>query len=155
MGALGRYALQLIAGALICGILLSIVPAGSCEKLLRLLCGIFLTVILLSPLTNIQLDLELDLFHDAIEEGRRQAASGVKLARQERLSIISQGLEAYILDKAGQKGADLHVTVTLNENGLPVEVELRGKSTEKTRQELTDMIAKDLGIAKENQRWMP
>ena len=154
MDILGQYALRVIVGALICGILLSMVPEGAYEKLLRLLCGVFLTVILLSPLIKIDWEPNLDFFADVLDEGKRQAAVGEDLARQETERIISQRLEAYILDKAGQKGADLHVMVILDADGLPVKAELRGEVTEQARQELSDIMEDALGIAKENQLWM-
>lgn len=153
MEALRQYALALILGALICGILLSMVRSGVHEALLRLLSGIFLTVTLLSPLGNIRLEPMPDLFRQAIIGGGEQAAAGEEMARQEKCRYISSRIEAYILDKARQRGADLHVSVTLGEDYLPIRVELTGAAEDAVRRELSDILTQELGISKENQLW--
>lgn len=154
MGVLRQYALTLIIGALICGILLGMVQKGAHEALLRFLCGMFLTVTLLAPLPGIHLEPELDFFGEVISEGEIQTATGKEMAQQELRRSISRSLEAYILDKAGQLDAQLQVSVTLDENCLPVTAELSGKIPEEVQKELSDILTNDLGIPKENQQWI-
>lgn len=154
MEGLHQYALRLIIGALICGIGLSMVHKGPQEALLRFLSGIFLTVMLLSPITKGRITLEPDLFREALDMGEDQAAVGAEMAMQELHQRISAGLEAYILDKAGQWNTELDVTVSLDEDCLPVRAVLSGEIPESVQQELSRVLTQDLGILKENQLWI-
>lgn len=154
MDALGQYALRLICGALICGILLSMVPKGPQEGLIRFLSGVLLTVLLFSPFTG-GLELpELPSLRETLAAGTEQAAAGAEMARQAQRQRISAGLESYILDKARPWDTKLQVTVTLDEDGLPVGTEITGEIPDAARQELSRMITQDLGIPKENQQWI-
>lgn len=153
METLRIYAITVITGALICGILLRMVHGGSMEALLRLVSGIFLMTVLIYPLSG---KLNLTQYHSAFystETYEQPTVLGEKMAQQETSAIIRRQLEAYILDKGGQAAAGLKVRVILDGNYLPVRAELYGPVTDSVRQELSEIIAKDLGISKENQLW--
>ena len=153
MADLQQYALRVIVGALICGVLLAMVSGGIYEKLLRMLSGVFLSVILLSSLLRIRWEFPADFLNDVSARAEEQAEDGAEMAQQETGRIISDHLEAYISDKSKALGAVLAVTVTLGENLMPVQVALHGDITPQSRQAISDMIEYDLGISKENQLW--
>ena len=154
MDGLRQYALNLIIGALICGIVLRMVPQGPHEALLRFLSGIFLTVTLLSPLVKGRIQLEMDAYREVLEKGEAWASDGAEMARRELQQRISAELESYILDKASSRGADLQVSITLGEDSLPVRAVLYGTIPETVQQEISCIITQDLGIPKENQLWI-
>ena len=68
--------------------------------------------------------------------------------------IISEQTEAYILDKAADLHANLHVEVTVGEDNLPTAVTLSGEASPYARRQIQAIIANDLGISKENQKWI-
>jgi hypothetical protein len=76
------------------------------------------------------------------------------MAQQAREQCISENLEAYILDKAGRDNISLTVDVTLGEDLVPEMIQIQGKWDQHIKQELTEIIEKELGVAKENQIWI-
>lgn len=153
MQQLGAYVVSLTAAAMISGILLSLFPDGPVRGMLKLVCGVFLTVTALSPLIKInQPDLSGFVF-DYMSEGESAAALGEDMAQDETLELIKFGLEAYILDKAASLDASVTPEVGLDESGVPVSVRMTGAVSDAARLELEALIAKDLGIPKEDQQW--
>lgn len=153
MQQLGQYVLSLTAVAIICGILLSMFRDGTMRNLLRMLSGIVLTMIALSPLTDLRIS-DSFLFSESYHsEGKAIATMGEDLAESEKERCIQRQLEAYILDKADALNAQLTAVVKLNEDCLPVEVRLDGECSASVRQTLSAMITNDLGIPEEDQKW--
>lgn len=79
---------------------------------------------------------------------------GENLARDSMADIIKEETEAYILDKAADLHANLHVEVTVGEDSLPMAVTLSGEASPYARRQIQAIIANDLGISKENQKWI-
>lgn len=154
MQQLGQYVVSLTAAALICGILLSLFRDGPVRLIVRLVCGVFLTVTALSPLTDLSIPDVSAFVSDYRAEGEANAALGENLARAETQKRIRQQLEAYILDKATLMGAEITADISLNDEGYPEAVCLSGEVTDAVRQQLQEMITNDLGIPKENQQWI-
>ena len=82
------------------------------------------------------------------------AAMGENLARDSMADIIKEETEAYILDKAADLHANLHVEVIVGEDNLPTAVTLSGEASPYARRQIQAIIANDLGISKENQKWI-
>lgn len=153
MQQLGQYVVTLTASAMITGILLAMLPEGPQRKLLRLTCGIFLTVTALLPLPGLELP-DLNLFTEAYnQEGEAMAAMGEEAARAEQNERIKQAMKTYILDKAAMLDTALHPELWMNPDGTPSGVLLTGQWTDQARQQLADIITKDLGIPEEDQQW--
>lgn len=150
---LRQYVLRIVSGALVCGILLGCIHGDNHETLLRMLCSIFLAILIMEPILNIDQIPDFTFVQDAIEEGQQEAQSGEAMAYQETERIITSYLETYILDKAKRKGANLTAEIILDNNHLPVQAILNGSVTNQVKLELSDIIASDLGISKENQLW--
>jgi hypothetical protein len=87
MAPFRQYVLSLTAAALLGGILLSCVPEGSSRKILRLVCGILITVTALKPLGQLRLP---DL--DALTGEYRQQAEAAVATGQEMARLEAQGL---------------------------------------------------------------
>lgn len=152
MDGLRQYIISVVTAALICGIVSAIVTGGAAKELVRLLCGVFLALTVIQPITRVEVGQLLEAFSDA-QEGDAVAAMGENLARETMADIIKAETEAYILDKAAKLNAELRVEVTIGEDSLPISVKLDGSASPYARQQLESILETDLGITKENQLW--
>ncbi len=153
MEGLRQYAVSVIYGAVLCSVVLSVLPKGTGKALLKLLCGVFLTFLILEPITDISLrDLQANI-PDLLEEAQSTAASGQMIAQEAALEIIKSETEAYILDKAAALHADIIVNIEMGSNGLPERAILVGPISPSIRAQLEIVLIQDLAIPKENQQW--
>lgn len=156
MEGVRQYVISVVAAAILCGILKSILPGkDAMAGILRLITGIFLAFTVIKPLTRIELgDLPV-LSFDYLTEAQIASADGEKIAADAMADIIKQQAEAYILDKAQSLNLQLTVTVTVSDGALPapVGVRLSGTVSPYAKSCLARIIEEDLGIAKENQIW--
>ena len=153
MHSVSTYAVSLIAASVICGILQSVMPDGSRKQVLRIICGVFLLLTLLMPLSDFRMPDFSDYLAGFQSEGEAAAAMGQEMALTERQELIIHGLESYILDKAAAIGLTPEVTVTVDPEGVPTGVRIEGSYTKAQQTALQTMLTDDLGIAKENQQW--
>ncbi len=155
MDAVAKYILTLCCGALICGVILSITgsdgPGGAVR---RMICGVFLVILAISPLKKLdfrELDKDITFFSKAAEAA---ALDGKKQAGKALDEGISDRCRAYILDKAGALSVSLEAEIQIDsESHLPVAVCLTGAVTPAEKQILADCIAQDLGIERSRQEW--
>lgn len=156
MSAVQEYVLGLTAAATICGMVLCLTEKGPMEPLLKLICGLILTFCLVEPALNISLGdwaaLGIDFQNQAqkaAEQGEEESKAGVR-------QIIKQETEAYIMDKARMLDLDIHVEVKLSPQALPVPdfVTIRGTVPPYGKSRLSLILTRELGIKKENQKWI-
>lgn len=149
------YFLSVICAAFLCGITGGLIDKkGNAGTLLKLISGIFLAFTVIRPIADIKVE-ELSIFTtDLMAEGESAAAMGEEITRDAMASIIKQETQAYILDKAGLFGLILTADVSLDASLKPVSVILTGNAIITQREKLSDIIENDLGISKENQRWI-
>lgn len=152
MAAFRQYILTVLCGAMICAI--APLFAGEGKKVLRLICGVFLTVTVAAPILRIDLEELLTEILPDQAQLRQPAEEGASMARDSIAKSIKASLEAYILDKA--QSPDLSVSVQLSEDDLPIPigVVLKGTVSEEERLRLSKIITEDLGIPEEAQRWI-
>lgn len=154
MDALRQYIFSIISAALICGILSRLTQNGAAKEFIRLICGIFLAVIVFRPLSQIDFDVLIsDFYTSQTQTAEELAVSGEKMAEQAMAESIKARYESYILDKAAELNTELTVAVTVNEEYVPVYAELNGEITPYARRQLEYILESDLGITKENQLW--
>ena len=155
MEGLRQYVLQLTIAALSCGIINVLVKESSFRDIIKFICGLFLAMTALRPLTRIDLALLDDWSHQYSENAAEAVSAGENFARDATADIIKAECEAYILDKAAELETQVTVTVTLSDDSppIPVAVFISGKVTPYVRLRLEEMIQQDLGITKENQLW--
>lgn len=154
MQQFGRYVVSLTAAALVSGILLSMFPKGVIRWLIQLVCGVFLTITALSPLTDVAIPDFSERIPDYRSRGEALSCMGENLAREETRVRIKQILEAYILDKAATAQAEITAEISVSDDGIPESVILTGTFSGDARQQLEAVITNDLGIPKENQQWI-
>lgn len=157
MDSLRQYVLSIIGAAMVCGVVLGIAPKGTMQVYIKLLCGLFLTVSLLYPLTELDwnaLTEEFSFFHR--EDAEEAAALGEDFSRNALSTIIKAEAEEYILDKAAALDVSVEADVRLTEEDIPVPmaVTICGEVDSASRERLEWIIQEELGISKENQLWM-
>lgn len=153
MEALRQYIISVVAAALLCGIVTGLMPQGRASQIIRMVCGLFLAYTVLAGLTGLDLQIpDWDVL--AVTDARQAAALGESLGEAALTQVIKEQTEAYILDKAAALGLSLEVEVSLDESQVPQSVVLEGQASPYERQQLQNTIARELGIAKENQQWI-
>ena len=148
--------LSVICAALVCGILTDMSAKTSFEKLIRLLCSVFLAVTVVYPLIRYRFpgwNADMSIFQPGGEDA---VAQGEKIYFQSIASIIRTETEAYILKEAKSIGADLTVAVELDAGNPPApeSVTIRGNFEASVETTLSQLIADELGIPKEHQTWI-
>ena len=148
------YFLSVICAAFLCAIASGLGnQEGINKKLLKSVCGVFLSFMIVRPLPTAKIDLlsfnDMEFAKDAAAFSRQ----GEQNLAEAMDAIIKQETQAYILDKARRLEATITVEVGTNEEQIPVSVVLSGNISPEGRRALSEIIESDLGIAKENQFW--
>ena len=154
---LGKYLLGILAGTLICGIAMELIgKKGGNATLLRLLCGVFMPLCVVSPLLDIRIGALDDLTGQIRREANAAAQEGKNMAQDYYRSVITQRTEAYILDKALSCKSTLEVDIILSEDEVPVPsaVRLEGYVSPYAKRILQQWLVADMGIPKERQIWI-
>lgn len=153
MEGLREYLLRLLWAALVCGIVNRTAKGSGCAPVIRLLCGVFLTVVLVQPLGRFSFDAPLQWTQgletaaaDAVRQGSREAQA-------QKEAIIKARLEAYIVEKAAQAGASVTADITLGGDGLPRAVTVTGALSPAAKRQLRQVMTEALGIPEVRQQW--
>lgn len=154
MEAWKGYILDILVASITASIFLQILPDSSKKELLHLLCGILLTVVILMPLSDIRLNDFLDLTQYMPESSDYLLEHGTETAEEAKRQYITDRCEAYILDKAKALDAEILPFVQVDETFLPVYAEIQGDLEPQVQKKLEQMLVLDMGITKENQRWI-
>lgn len=151
-----NYIISIAAAAVICVIVGNLIsdktPNG---QILKLLCGILMTITALTPVLDIGFDHITDYFGALTVDADRYVANGTSASQSSAAAIIKSQTEAYILDKANTMGLEIAVEVQLDEskNQIPCSVIITGTASPYTKSRLGSYITQTLGIPEENQRW--
>lgn len=155
MEALRQYIVSVVAAAILCGAVQSLVKKGITGNILKLVSGIFLAYTLLSPISGRRWESFGETILPSREAATQAAQLGEDAAREAMAQIIREQTRTYILEKAQALGVELEVEVILSRENVPQQVILRGSLSPNERRQLQSTIALDLGIPKENQQWSP
>lgn len=154
MDGLRAYILGIAAASMLCGVLIRLTRNSGSAEIIRMLCGIFLTIVLIQPLTGKKDRLWEATLPDIGEQAEEIIAEGRAAAEDSRKEFIKERLEAYILSRAGTIGADIQAEITLGKDCLPTHIRLTGTISPIYRSKLTQIIASELGIPREQQEWI-
>lgn len=153
MEEIRQYLYSVSAAALICWCVSSFISRqGYISKILKLLCGIFLTVTIIKPITDVRFDDLTAVINRLSVDAEIAAFNGEDMAIEEMENIIKQNIKAYIINKANALDAVLEIEVIL-ENMVPAAVTIYGEYSPFAKNSLSNMIAQDLGIPEEAQKW--
>lgn len=155
MDAVGDYLRTVCCGAMLCAVLLQVSGKdGTAPVPMRMLCGLFLVLLVISPLKNVDFDVADRDFSDFSLEARAVSAEGKSQAEKVLREDISRRCEAYILDKAAALQMKLNVRVEVSEEThLPAAVILTGEAPAEGKARLMEWIARELGIERSSQQW--
>lgn len=155
MDAIGAYVLRICCSAVIAGIVLTVGGEGPGSKTRKMICGLFMAFVVISPLREVKLSDLWELPEDLYQQGQDITASAQADTNNAISDIIIQRTRTYILDEASSLHIQLQVDdVRLDQDTLaPVQVELRGEIAPYQRALMSDFLADTLGIEKEDQIW--
>lgn len=152
-----EYIIHVTAAALICSVLLRFTRrCGAAGVIMKLLCGIFLAYSIVKPVQQVEFR-GIEEFVSSFREDAEMAVQwGESTAATALAESISQGTEAYILEKAKGMNVELAVEVELSDDEIPVPVavSLTGQVAPYVKTVLSDTISQDLNIPKEKQIWI-
>lgn len=153
MDGVREYVFSAVCAGVICSVLGRLTEKTGCKEEIRVLCGLFLTIVLVRPVGNLR-KLDLGLYFSQWEQQAQQTVSeGILSAEEQKATIIKQQTEAYILTKAAALHAAVEVNVTVGEGGIPVSVKLSGGVSPFARSVLAEQLETELGIPREHQQW--
>lgn len=153
MEQIRQYILAVTAAAILCGMVTSLMgEKGTPAALAKLIAGIFMAMVVVSPLTNVEFDDWTAWTSQISFDAEAAAAEGEAAAAEMYSSFIKEQTETYILDKAETLGVSVTVEVTV-EDGLPAAVRLSGDASPYAKAKLMSYISEELDISKENQQW--
>lgn len=156
MDKIRQYLLSVLVAAILCAMITRILSNNSStNRLVKLISTLFFATTMLSPILNLQFG-DVSSWLDGYESAAGDlVAEGTRVATDEKIEIIKENTEAYVLEKAAGYGVDLDVAVKISDpvTLLPDQITLRGNISPRIRQLLQNCIAEDLGIPKENQVW--
>lgn len=154
MDSLREYVTSVVAAALLCGILTRLTRNHASGELVRMLCGIFMTIVLVQPIAGKPSRLWEAALPDVTRQADAVSREGARAADDSRREFIKQRTEAYILSKAETMGAAIQANVSLDESCIPFSVRITGRISPSYRSRLSQFIASELGIPKEQQEWI-
>ena len=156
MEGIRDYVIHLTATSLICAVIFRFAHgSGAFKMIIKMLCGIILAYSIVQPVKQLDLSGVEEFASEFREEADRAVQQGKNASAAAWAESITQGTEAYILEKTKAMNVDLIVEVELSDDEVPVPVgiTLTGQVAPYTKTVLSDMIEQDLNIPKENQTW--
>ena len=156
MHNLGQYILSVITAATITSIISNFTDSKSyTAPYIKLVCSLFMTITIFTPLLNFKLNDIPDLYIAMQDDAQSIAMEGEAAAHSQKLVIIKEQLEAYILEKAEAMGLDITVDITFADGNdlLPQSITICGSVAPYAKSILATTIANDLGIAEDKQQW--
>lgn len=155
MEGMRDYLLSVIAAAVIGGIVNSIAGKGAGGSMIRLIAGLFLTFTLIQPVVDLNINSFTDWVDGISQSSTAAVTDGLSMRDNALRAGIKDAAEAYILDKACRMDVSLAVEIGLSDDELPVpeSISLSGNVSPYAKQQLQALIAEDLGIDKEHQKW--
>ena len=154
MDGLREYVIRVVAAALISGVVIRLTEGIGSGEIIRMLCGLFMTLILLQPIIG-RRELQWEFMLPQI---RRQAEEnvleGVAAAEKIRQEFIMRQAETYISNRAAEMDTQIQAEVMLGEDNLPESAVLTGAVSPLNKSRLTQIIASELGIPRERQEWI-
>lgn len=155
MEGVKAYLLSILAAAIICGFVNRIVRNRANGAVVRMASGIIMLLTIIQPLLDIDIvdwtgfyfDIE-EQISDIQEKGDRERVNAIS-------EIIKEKTAAYILQQAQSFHANISVDVILSDDSMPVPeyVRISGELAPYAKQQLINIIERELGVARENQLW--
>lgn len=151
------WLLSIIAACLLCALADALMPRGPVKKAGRLVCGLVLLCVMLSPLPGLGLEAGQEWLEDYFAGLEQQKQDLKEAADTGTKGIIEEQYGAYIVDKAKELGivCQARVTCRTGEDGLtvPDRVEVTGTFSDEEQSRLAQIIEEDLLVPPERQAY--
>lgn len=157
METIKQYIITLVCASVVCALALKIIdPKSVSGNLIKLLCGVFLSVCAVSVFLDFDISEYKYLIPTFSESSQAVVSSGTDLADEQLRRRIKEQTETYILDKATSMETDLLVEVTLSDDEIPIpeSIEITGSISPYAKIRMMEFLVNDLGISKERQVWI-
>ena len=148
--------MSLVAASIIVGLITAIIKTkGSGAPIIRLVAGIFLSLVMLTPIFKLELQDVWDFYNEVSFDASTVVNEGKNIAQDEMHTIIKENLEAYILDKASALQLDVDVEVHLTEAlpPAPNSITIEGDVSPYNKKIFQTFLSDEIGISKEQQIW--
>ena len=155
MDSLKSYLLSVLVIAFVCSMIHRLVSNRTNAAVLKMITGIIVMIVVLQPLKGMRIG-SLGQFSMDVKEQIADAIGTGEQEREKALSdIIRQEVVTYILRQAKMLHADVAVNVILSDTSMPVPeyVRISGNVAPYAKQQLINIIERELGVAEENQIW--
>ncbi len=155
MEGIRSYLISVVAVCAIAAIASTMVKASLVSRVLRLVCGILVLAVVISPFAKINLNTLSDSLESLISTDTKPIEDTAKRAQEQFKLQVQKSTEQHIEQIAANFGISVQARVTVEEGELPVpsEVELIGDCPVEQKAELSDYIANQIGIPYEKQTW--
>lgn len=155
MEAARLWLLSILSASLVCALADALMPPGAVKRVGRMVCGLVLTAVILSPLVSLDLESGGQWLEDYFAAVEQREGELEEQAEEGRKAIIEESYEAYILDKAAQLGLSCTVEVECqtDKDGLclPKEIRITGALTAQEKVNLTRILEEELAVPPEEQ----
>ena len=155
MDSMRHYILSIVIAAFISCIIKNLIGDKSGHgKIVSIICGVFLTVVVLSPVLDLKIP-DLMSFTDDFKNDAEDIVSITQGETQTQLrTIIKERTESYILDKAASMNSDIRVEVILDDvTSIPAAAIIHGDISPYNKAILSQYLVDSLGISEESQTW--
>lgn len=155
MDTIRDYVLTVIIVSLICSILSGLVNTSAMRTLIRLVCGIILTMTIVRPLWKIDLSVPQSIGTGLTDVAASAAEEGSAAARDAWEAYIIRETQTYIQNTAAQWNAEITAEIKLSREDPPVPewIVLSGSISPYAKAQLENRLQKELGLTKENLEW--
>lgn len=154
MSVLSEYILSVVCTAILSGIIMLLFDKNMpVIGVLKLVFSIVMTVTILRPVLSENLFFQDGLFEMVSEDSSGIVSEGRDIAASMHREIISEQIQAYILDKAEMLNMDLSVDVKLQDDNLPESICMSGYVSPYAKKQLEQYITTQLGVRKECLTW--
>ena len=154
MDFLRSYILSISATAMLCTLAIQIVgQKGTSSVVIQMVCGMLIAFSVIKPLGQISLPNVQEYANSLDKKVSAAVETGVNQTKELINLRITESTVSYVQSKASELGASLSVRISLDQNSIPVQIELTGKIAPNAKSVLEEIIQTDFGIRKEDQIW--
>ena len=151
-----EYLIGVTAAALLCGIIKTFLPEkGTVSTVIKMLLGLLMILSVLGPWVSVSVDGMFDWSQDLSADAQAIVNNAQQDAKDSIRQRIKEQTEEYILAKAETLGAQLQVSIEISdETSAPCAAEISGAISPYAKQVISQVLTDELGINREDQRWI-
>lgn len=148
-----EYVLSILGCVLVGEIISQIVSDLRYKNMIQLIYGVFLTIVLLSPLSDGHIADSVDFAIESVSP-QEYIAAGQQESRKIQIECIEEACESYISNKAKDLGVFLTTEIYLGDDLEPRGAQIYAQANSEQQRVLEQTLETDLGITKGNQVWI-